>query len=69
MEMKTVLVTLLAAVLCVEQGEPLMLLLIKIRFIERLALIFLCGRNLGGHHQLCSIATPQPHGCQLPSIP
>jgi len=29
--MKTTLITLLLAVLCVEQGEPLMLLLVKMR--------------------------------------
>lgn len=40
LEMKTPLVTLLAAVLCVEQGEPLVLLLLKTRIRGKTVTIF-----------------------------
>lgn len=40
LEMRTPLVTLLAAVLCVEQGEPLLLLLLKTRMWGKMVTVF-----------------------------
>lgn len=64
--MKTTLVTLLAAVLCVEQGKPLMLLLVKAYRED--GGNFSRGKTLEGCHP-SSIALLQPCCHQLPFAP